>query len=596
MRRMLIFFSNLIVFFLLLAGSPVLAGEEFEVGYDVRYEVIESGLTAVSQKITLTNKMADVYATQYSLNLQSANIENIRAEDSGVPLRTEVSQDSQQTLMTVFFNEPVVGKGKSLSFTLFYDAHGLAQKNGQIWEINIPRLSQLSQPDHFQLVLAVPQSFGNLAFIRPKPISQEEKDNLKLYRFDKNQVALAGISASFGEFQIFDFVLTYHLENPRSAKAETEIALPPDTSFQQTIFSQMEPEPVNVRRDNDGNWLAKYKLAAKEKLNVNVFGQAKIFAQPQENFFKPNQENLKNNLLAQKYWPVDNSQIQIQAQKFKTAKDVYDFVVEYLEYDFNRVHEDTKRFGALKALENPKKAICMEFTDLFITLARAAGIPAREINGFAYTTNAKLRPLSLVADILHAWPEYWDDQENLWRPVDPTWGKTTGGVDYFSKTDLNHFVFVIHGESDEQPYPPGSYKTSDSFGKDVQIVFGQYPKENKAQLEVDFNLPYSITIKNKGPTALYNLKSKINLIDSDTLIPLLPPFGQKEIKLELKPVKLLKLRPKEVLVTVNSQEFSQPLKISSFPWQIGLAGLGGIVILIVFLTRLLNYVKKIKAG
>ena len=94
----------------------------------------------------------------------------------------------------------------------------------------------------------------------------------------------------------------------------------------------------------------------------------------------------------------------------------------------------------------------MEFTDLFITIARSAGIPAREVNGFAYTENPDIQPLSLVNDVLHAWPEYYDSEKGVWIPVDPTWGSTTGGVDYFSKLDLRHFTFVVHGKDSTKPY------------------------------------------------------------------------------------------------------------------------------------------------
>jgi len=83
----------------------------------------------------------------------------------------------------------------------------------------------------------------------------------------------------------------------------------------------------------------------------------------------------------------------------------------------------------------------MEFTDTFITLVRALGIPAREINGYAYAQNDRLRPLGLEQDVLHSWPEYYDFASQTWQQVDPTWGNTTGGLDYFHKFDLDHFTF-----------------------------------------------------------------------------------------------------------------------------------------------------------
>ena len=58
---------------------------------------------------------------------------------------------------------------------------------------------------------------------------------------------------------------------------------------------------------------------------------------------------------------------------------------------------------------------CTEFADLFTTLARAAGLPARTVVGLAYQDESQ--------DFgLHAWNEVVIDGH--WRGVDPTWGQT----------------------------------------------------------------------------------------------------------------------------------------------------------------------------
>jgi len=188
-------------------------------------------------------------------------------------------------------------------------------------------------------------------------------------------------------------------------------------------------------------------------------------------------------------------------------------------------------------LENPKNAICMEYTDLFIALARSAGIPAREINGFAYTENPQIQPLSMVSDVLHSWPEYWNSQIKSWVPIDPTWASTTGGIDYFDKLDLRHFTFVIHGKDPNKPYPPGSYKLGSNPQKDVFVNFGQLPSEKISKLKIESSLSKSflftsskinITIKNPGPVALYNLNPMVyfdsKLFDKST-IEVIPPYG-----------------------------------------------------------------------
>jgi hypothetical protein len=67
---------------------------------------------------------------------------------------------------------------------------------------------------------------------------------------------------------------------------------------------------------------------------------------------------------------------------------------------------------ALDVLDN-KAGDCTEHTLLFVALARAAGIPAREVGGLAYLETRK--PLFGW----HAWAEIHDGRQ--WVSVDPTW-------------------------------------------------------------------------------------------------------------------------------------------------------------------------------
>jgi hypothetical protein len=67
---------------------------------------------------------------------------------------------------------------------------------------------------------------------------------------------------------------------------------------------------------------------------------------------------------------------------------------------------------ALEVLDRMAGA-CQEHSLLFVSLARAAGIPAREVGGIAYTKVDK--PLFAW----HAWAEFHDGRQ--WVTVDPTW-------------------------------------------------------------------------------------------------------------------------------------------------------------------------------
>ncbi|MYA16824.1 MAG: transglutaminase domain-containing protein [Gammaproteobacteria bacterium] len=65
---------------------------------------------------------------------------------------------------------------------------------------------------------------------------------------------------------------------------------------------------------------------------------------------------------------------------------------------------------------------CTEFADLYTTLARAAGLPARTVIGLAYLGESQ-------AFALHAWNEV--AIRGAWRGVDPTWGETRIGATHF---------------------------------------------------------------------------------------------------------------------------------------------------------------------
>ena len=91
---------------------------------------------------------------------------------------------------------------------------------------------------------------------------------------------------------------------------------------------------------------------------------------------------------AKTYWQTGDDRILTLTRQLKTPRAIYDYVVHALTYDIDRVLQRKERAGALGALKNPSSAVCLEFTDLFIALARAAGIPAREVDGFAYTLDA----------------------------------------------------------------------------------------------------------------------------------------------------------------------------------------------------------------
>lgn len=571
MKKLFSFFVLLFSFFTLFFtfnASYVKAEGEFTTDYVVTYTVKETGITTVTNKITLTNVFSNLYATSYTIILDSITPTNIKAYDENGSLEVSQVKDDKTTKIEILFKDTVVGKDKSRTFYVSFDESSFAVRTGEVWEVSIPRLSENANFSSYYINLEVPKTFGEEAYISPNPRNKNEDNDFLKYEFSKSDIEKTGIVAGFGQFQVFNFNLNYHLENPLPREAVTEITLPPDTAFQKVYYESLVPRPISMEVDSDGNWIAKYSLKARERVDVVARGYVQIFAGIRP-FNRPTQETLNSNLLESQYWEVNDPAITEIARNLKTPKDIYDFVSQNLSYDISRVRPNVERLGAVKALQNKSSAICMEFTDLFVALARSAGIPAREINGFAYTENPDIQPLSLVNDVLHAWPEYYDFEKGAWIPVDPTWGSTTGGVDYFSKLDLRHFAFVIHGKDSVKPYPAGSYKLGSNPQKDVFVTFGTLPKERNQSLsikaKIDVWIPLvsnrlEIEITNPGPTANYNI-TPIVLFDNKTVedietIDVLLPFQGYKTYIDI-PFSFLGTKtPDNVKVIVGASEVS----------------------------------------
>lgn len=589
-----IFFFTLVTICFLVSAVPVKAQDEFETSFSITYEVNPNGVTAVTQNVRLTNKVANIYAKEYHFSIGSTRTQNIRAEDGLGPIDTKIETTNNTTEINLFFNQKVVGKGEVLNFTLYFESLDFASKNGQVWEVAIPKMSKNLAIKDYQLRLVVPTSFQEPAYMLPEPLKYETSGGKAIYFFQKEAVIEGGVTAAFGQHQIFDFTLNYHLKNPTKVKVRTEIALPPETAFQKIFYQEINPTPTNVDVDGDGNWLATYLLEPSSTLDITAYGTVEIFIKPRKDFPKE-QIQKEDYTRPQTYWEVENPEIKKIASSLNSPQEIYDFVVENLIYDYGKVKKPIGRRGAVEALENKSSAICTEFTDLFIALARATGIPAREANGYAYTTNPALRPLSLEEDVLHAWPEYYDQNLALWKPVDPTWGKTTGGVDFFSKLDLNHFVFTLHGLDSTYPYPAGSYKFEEQQSKDIHIKFGSLPKK-RLEFELETQLSRNIlstlpsgsrlVLKNLSNFPLINQTGQVTatsgllLSEPSFSVKIFPPYGKLEIPLKLKLRGFFKGSEEKIKVNFAGQVLEEviktqpillvPLQYLSFPLVIGL--------------------------
>jgi transglutaminase-like putative cysteine protease len=507
MRKIFTFILTLAAGFTFLV-LPVSASEEFDTEYIVNYDIAPNGETTVTYDISIINNRSDVVATKYSLSIRQMSIYDVSGNDRRGPLSIETETEDDIVTIIAELNEQVVGEGRRNDFKISYKTRSVANKVGEVWNVNIAQIQNLELTNKYDVVLSIPKSFGPRIFVSPNPLEESDQNDRLLLTYDRDSLLNRGISSSFGEYQVVNFRIRYQLKNDSIFSSVQEVALPPDIEKRQSVnYYSINPRPVNVKQDADGNVLAYFKVDARSEMEVVLTGSARIWGEQIDPKFGGKMDELPRNLVNRytkeaRYWEVSAPEVQEIAEKLyndgltvaQNAFEIYEFVTSYLQYDFEiSTDEYIERKGALQALREPETSACMEFTDLFIAVARAMGIPARELNGYAFNNTDEFLPLSIDlkgGDLLHAWPEFYDPKFG-WIGIDPTWGSTSG-MDYFTKLDTNHVAFVIKGQSSEYPLPAGAYRTNDTeklieidFSRDSNQEFGQISAYEQAQNLVD---------------------------------------------------------------------------------------------------------------
>lgn len=478
MRKVLAFILSFLALFFL--AIPVRA-QQFRDDYNVIYTVNQNGKqidTNVDFTVKVTNLVADVVVKKFSLLFpKSFAISNLKASDDSGAVEPRLNGDQENTQIELEFENPKSGSGMINTFHLNFEQANLFKVNGNVWEVILPTIQGQRSGDYRVEIHLPKDSTRKISIAKPKP------DLIQNNTIYWNNPQTKTVYAVFGETQLYDLSLTYNLHNPKLYKVYTEIALPPDMLHQKIYINSLEPAPSMTYSDEDGNFIARYDLNPKESRVIHFKGVAELFvaARPDLQILQRRQiDKQSNHLLTQNdYWKVDQIE---RYDSLKNPAEIFSYISDNFSYDYQRVTGKIQRLGAQIALQSPNKALCLEFSDSFVALAREKGIFSREIEGYGFSSDPQLRPLSLLTDVLHSWPEYYDQQRQEWISVDPTW-QNTSGIDYFNSFDLNHISFAIHGKKADSPLAAGMYKIDDTRDVNVRAI-ATVPVE-KVQLVVD---------------------------------------------------------------------------------------------------------------
>lgn len=505
MRKIFTLFTLFIVH-CSLSIVPTRAASEFTTSYSSLYSIHSDGETSVTHTITLKNNLSHIYATSYTLSTIGSQLTHVSARDEAGPLNITTSQDAGSTTIHVQIGRPAIGLDQEKTLTISYQTADVAEVLGETISINIPRLARANEAKNYERIVQV-EGVKNLSGLIHPPASEVASEaEFTSYTFLGHQNE--SLSLLFGTSLTYQVDLTYELKNKELARVDSELALPPDTGYQRVQLQSIDPPPLDIRLDPDGNWLARYSLPPQEKLLVHATLYLTVYPvptlpDPSQHEFVKTPHSL--------FWGDNSQAVKDLASRLQTPENIYHYLESTLTYRYSG-NPAPKRQGATQALAAPQDVLCTEFTDSFVALARANNLASREINGFGFTQHPDLRPQGEGGDILHAWPEYYDAAKQAWISVDPTWGNTTGGVDYFHKLDFNHLTFVRHGLEDSYPLPAGSYKSR--------------PQDRYVSVKIATEIPAPISSSEVRDNVLYNTGNVSLLHDQAGY---LPPYGHAQL-------------------------------------------------------------------
>ncbi len=196
------------------------------------------------------------------------------------------------------------------------------------------------------------------------------------------------------------------------------------------------PAAANLKEDRDSSIFAAQFRDLPTKVGIPIVNvQGKISSQSYATS-QCSPEAAAACLKSTKRWPVDSPRIQNLAAEITAACSTPEAKLEKL---LNWMGNETNfrfggdvigsRYGTLQALDQGY-GHCWDYSDVFITLARASGIPARQVHGWLFESEG------------HIWPEV--AMEGKWIAIDPSVGLRCGS-DYipFSKSIDGETSFIF---------------------------------------------------------------------------------------------------------------------------------------------------------
>jgi hypothetical protein len=437
----------------------------FPAGKNFLYVYVYPALT--TQKVDLNQSISAIkIKSKYGTELSYTK----SVQDGAIQLKVPYYQD------LTYIN--------SMEFQVAYESSLYIAKEGGITELHYPGLSndfattsskdndKIDESTTYSLEVKINDSFGNLSFIQPEPVTKTKKGAVTTYSYTSNELTGKSLRITLGNRRYIKFKLlgnTFKTNESSPTFVQDvlvnyiDIALPTQqtgTEFanQAVFYSKIEPYPVSLRTDADGNIIARIPVSATHDGNITIEGYSIITSPNSElpqSIVKSTIDSVPTSFTSYfsgeaQYWQVEAPQIQELALKnidtnrtiIGTVKKTLGTVSSLLSYQNVDTASSLQRQGALMALST-KKGVCMEYADLMLSILRAQKIPTRTV----YGDGVGSRVDRTIEGIGHQWVGVYFPEVG-WVSVDPTWSDK--GKEYIGP-DFDHFVWYVASKSVNDP-------------------------------------------------------------------------------------------------------------------------------------------------
>ena len=441
------------------------AQDDFRYNVLVNYDVDVTGVTHVTERYTVTNDSTNRYLQSIQISTPSDDVQNLEASYAdGTRLHTTTQKKTTQSKgynydyqqVVVDFSRRNTGFGNQWTFEVHYDTTKLVDSKGGGHTVYIPSIAADSS-DKYNIQVLIPDSFGSLQSSEVKPIATSAPNDKTLYVFPREELNNQPVTMVFGDKTIYQVNFGFPLKNETGLPRTFTVTLPPNTPTQSVYINSLNPKPTTTSLDSDGNILADYEVPPRTSINVQTNIMAEVRYKKYDLAASGTKADIPRDLVrnytgSTQYWQANNPVIARKARELThdkptvadQVKAINNYVIETLTYNNDKIKYNVRQ-GGVKALSNPSNVVCLEYSDLSISLLRAAGIPARMPVGYGYSGD--LKPSSSVSDSLHSWVETYIPNVG-WINVDPTWGEKFNN---FGVSDLDHLTFAIWGARDSSP-------------------------------------------------------------------------------------------------------------------------------------------------